>query len=116
MIGGQSRRLLERQSTLQVELGAQPIRDCFDHIGAIRILRSVRHDRDLSGILVRHDRDGEIGRQLTDILHLQSDRCLEFFPGFCRLLQASAVFWLAERNRPIRQRMYGVIVIDNNSF
>lgn len=66
---------------------------------------------------MRHDRDGEIRRQLADILHFQPDRGLEFFPGFCRLLQASAVFWLAKRDGPMRERMFGaIIVIDNNSF
>jgi hypothetical protein len=104
------------RSAFEVELAAQPVRDRRDHVGAPGILRPVCHDRDLPGILVRHDRDGEISPQLADVLHLQPDRGLEFFPGFCRLLQAWAVFWLTERNRPIRERMFGAIVIDNNSF
>jgi hypothetical protein len=58
-----------------------------------------------------HDRDGQPGGPFADIFHLKPDGGLEFFPGFCRLLQASAAVRLAEPDGPIRERMYGAIVI-----
>jgi hypothetical protein len=45
-------------SAFQVELAAQPVCNRFDHFRALLILWSIRHDRDLPGVLAGHDRDG----------------------------------------------------------
>jgi hypothetical protein len=80
---------------------AQSARDRFDHLGALRILRSVGHDRDLPSVLVGHDRDGEIRRQLADGFHLEPDRGLEFFARFCWLLQSVFGSFGADAKSPV---------------
>ena len=42
---------------------------------------------------MRHDRDGEIRRQLADVFHLQPDRGFQFFARFCRFLQTCITAW-----------------------
>ena len=67
----------------------------------LRILRSVGHDRDLPSVLVGHDRDGEIRRQLADGFHLEPDRGLEFFARFCWLLQSVFGSFGADAKSPV---------------
>ncbi len=74
-------------SAFQVEFGAQPVCDRFNHLGPPRVQLSVGHDRDLPSVLTRDDRDGDIRGQLADVFHLQLDRRFEFFARFCWLLQ-----------------------------
>lgn len=98
----------DRLSILQIELAAQPIGDGFDHLASIRVLlQRLPHDRDFPRVLMGHDRDGQISRPFADIFHLQPDGGLEFFPSFCRLFQASATVWPAERDRPNRELCLG---------
>jgi hypothetical protein len=40
--------------------------------------------------MARHNRDGDIRRQLADVFHLQLDRRFEFFARFCRFFQAGS--------------------------
>ncbi|MET4121022.1 hypothetical protein ABIB85_007453 [Bradyrhizobium sp. JR1.5] len=77
-------------SAFQVEFGARPVCDRFDHLGPPRVPLSVRHDRDLPSILTGDDRDGDIRGQLADVFHLQLDRRVEFFARFCRFFQAGS--------------------------
>jgi len=58
-----------------------------DHLAPIRIWRPARHDQDFPGVLMGHDRDGEIRRQLQI---LQPDRGLQFFADFRWLLQSDS--------------------------
>ena len=80
---------LPQSSAFQVELGAQSVRNRFDHVAPIRILRPIRHDHDFPGIFVGRDRDGQVRRPFADVFHLQPDGGFEFFARFRRLFQVS---------------------------
>jgi hypothetical protein len=70
-------------STFQIELAAQPVSNCFDHVATIRVLlRPAPHDLDVPGVLMRHDRDGQLSRHLANVLHLQPDGRLHLLAGF----------------------------------